>query len=280
MPRPRPRRAVSLAALTLVALLAFAGVIVTTALSASAAPALPSSIAAIGDSITQAFDSCCLWGNHPSHSWSTGYDSGDGITSHYEHVLAANGGISGHYHNDAVTGSKMAAGPGQAASAVSQGAQYVTILLGANDVCTSSKSTMTSTTDFRNQFTSTMNTLQGLPSGAHVFVSSIPNIYQLWSVLHTRILAEAVWKVAGICQSMLSTSNSEADRQAVLAHEKELNGVLQTVCASYANCRFDNNAVFNTSFSSSQVSSLDYFHPNQSGQALLANITWAASYWG
>jgi len=280
MPRPRPGRAVSRAALILVVLLAFVAAMVTTALSASAAPALPNSIAAIGDSITQAFDSCCLWGDHPSHSWSTGYDSGDGITSHYEHILAANGGISGHYHNDAVTGSKMAAGPGQAASAVSQGAQYVTILLGANDICTSSSSNMTSTTDFRNQFTSTMNTLQGLPSGAHVFVSSIPNIYQLWATLHNNFLAEAVWKIASICQSMLHTSNSEATRQAVLAHERDLNNVLQSVCANYSNCRFDNFAVFNTSFSSSQVSGLDYFHPNQSGQSLLANITWSASYWG
>ncbi len=277
---PRPRRVLSLAALSLVALLVFVAAMVTTAFSASAAPALPNSIAAIGDSISQAFDSCCFWGDHPSHSWSTGDSSSDGVTSHYEHVLAANGGISGHTHDDAVTGAKMAAGPGQAATAVSQGVQYVTILLGANDVCTSSSSNMTSTSDFTAQFTKTMDTLQGLPSGAHVFVSSIPNIYQLWSTLHHNLLAEAVWKIAGICQSMLNTSNSEATRQAVLAHERDLNGALQSVCAKYANCRFDNNAVFNTAFSSSQVSGLDYFHPNLGGQAILANVSWSASYWG
>lgn len=278
MPRPRPRRPASRTALAL--LLGLAIAVVVPARGARAAPALPNSIAAIGDSISQAFDSCCIWGDHPSHSWSTGYDSGDGVTSHYEHILARNGGIAGHYHDDAVTGAKMAAGPGQAATAVSQGAQYVTILLGANDICTSSPSTMTSTSDFRAQFTNTMNTLQRLPAGSHVFVASIPNVYQLWAVLHGNLLAQAVWKIAGICQSMLATSNTEADRQAVLAHERELNGVLHDVCAQYANCRFDNDAVFNTAFSASQVSSLDFFHPNLSGQAALASITWSASWWG
>jgi hypothetical protein len=51
------------------------------ALPAPAATApLPSSIASIGDSITQAHDVCCYDGNHPGNSWSTGAASWDGIT--------------------------------------------------------------------------------------------------------------------------------------------------------------------------------------------------------
>jgi hypothetical protein len=45
-------------------------------------------------------------------------------------------------------------------------------------------------------------------------------------------------------------------------------------------CRFDNLAVFNTQFTRDQVSKLDYFHPSLSGQAALASITWASSWWG
>jgi hypothetical protein len=44
-------------------------------------------------------------------------------------------------------------------------------------------------------------------------------------------------------------------------------------------CRWDNLVTFNVAFSSSQVSTLDYFHPNESGQALLASKTWTASGW-
>src|SRR5215204_1708528 len=75
--------------------------------SASAAPALPSSMAAIGDSITRAYDACCSYGDHPGQSWSTGGTSYDGISSHYERIRSAHPAIAGNNHNDAVTGAKM-----------------------------------------------------------------------------------------------------------------------------------------------------------------------------
>src|SRR5215211_7170846 len=114
-----------------------------------AAPPLPASMAAIGDSITRAYDVCCSYGDHPGQSWSTGYTSYDGITSHYERIRQLNPAIAGHAYNDAVSGAKMSAAPTQAAQAVAQGAEYVTIELGANDLCTSSPSTMTSTDSFQ-----------------------------------------------------------------------------------------------------------------------------------
>jgi lysophospholipase L1-like esterase len=72
----------------------------------------------------------------------------------------------------------MAAAPTQAEKAVSQRARYVTILLGANDLCTSSVSTMTSTTTFRASFSQAMATLMAQDRKPFVFVSSIPNLYQ------------------------------------------------------------------------------------------------------
>jgi len=248
--------------------------------AAAASPPLPNSIAAIGDSISQAYDVCCSYGNHPANSWTTGYSSTDGITSHYERILAANGGVSGHYYDDAVTGAKVGDTGTQASNAVSQAAQYVTVLIGANDVCTSSISTMTPTATFQSQFQSTMSTLEsGLPAGAHIFVSSIPNIYNLWKVLHTSGSAEFVWSAAQICQSMLNPNNTETQRQQVLSQEEADNTVLQQVCQQYANCLWDNLATFNYQFAASQVSTLDYFHPNLSGQAALASVTWGASWW-
>jgi lysophospholipase L1-like esterase len=170
----------------------------------------------------------------------------------------------------------MASGPAQAASAASQGAQYVTILLGANDLCTGSTATMTSVTDFRSQFT---QMLRALPATTYVFVGSIPNIYQLWQVLHTNSVARYVWQTAHICQSMLAGTNTETQRQAVVSRESAFNQALAEVCAQFANCRWDGGAIYGYAFSSSQVSTLDYFHPNLSGQAALANLTWNKSWW-
>lgn len=249
--------------------------------TASAAPPLPTSMAAIGDSITRATDVCCWYGDHPAQSWSTGGGSFDGISSHYERIRAVQPAISGRNYNDARAGAKMRDAPGQAQVAVGQGARYVTILMGGNDVCTDSISTMTSVADFRSQFTATMNLLaNGLPPGAVVFVASIPNVYQLWALFRTDPAAQLVWAVAGICQSMLSPLNTEQNRQTVLAREQAFNQTLAEVCAQYAMCRFDGLTVFNYAFTRGQVTKLDYFHPSLSGQAALASITWSSSWWG
>jgi lysophospholipase L1-like esterase len=244
-----------------------------------AAPPLPSSMAAIGDSITRAYDVCCAYGDYPGQSWSTGSTSYDGISSHYERIRRVNPAITGRGYNDAVSGAKMGAAPTQAAQAVSQGARYVTILLGANDLCTSSPSTMTSTTTFRAQFSQAMATLMAQDRDPYVLVSSIPNLYQLWQVLHSNSLARWAWANFHICQSMLGATRTEAERQQVVDRERAFNQILADVCARYARCRWDGGAVYNYQFTASQVSALDFFHPSLSGQAALARVTWAASWW-
>jgi len=249
------------------------------AASAATGPALPDSMAAIGDSITQAVDVCCFYGNWPSHSWSTGAAVLDGIASHYERIRARNPTIRGQRWNNAVSGARMADAPGQARRTVGQGAEYVTILMGANDLC-GWDGTLTPTATFRAQFTETLDILRaGLP-GSHVFVASIPNLYQLWSILRTDPVAQVVWQAAGICPSMLNFFNSPADRQAVIDRERELNDVLRDVCATWSNCRFDDDLVHDYDFTRGLVSRLDYFHPSLAGQATLAALTWEASWWG
>jgi lysophospholipase L1-like esterase len=247
---------------------------------ADAAPALPNSMSALGDSITRAYDACCWYGEHPSDSWSTGGNAFDGVSSHYERLRALNPQIAGRQADDAVTGAKASDLSSQVEKAVAQRPDYVTILIGANDLCTSSTGTMTSEETFTSEVNAALATLQQQLPGARIFVSSIPNLYQLWSVLHTDGWARFVWSVAGICQSMLAPTNTEARRQQVVQRELAFNQVLADSCARYALCRWDGNAVYHHAFSRSQVSSLDYFHPSLSGQEALARTTWAASWWG
>jgi hypothetical protein len=91
-----------------------------TPVSAAATPALPTSMAALGDSITRAYDVCCSYRDHPGQSWSTGGTWYDGITSHYERIKRRNSAITGHAHNNAVTGAKMSAAATQATAAATQ----------------------------------------------------------------------------------------------------------------------------------------------------------------
>jgi lysophospholipase L1-like esterase len=248
--------------------------------SAAAAPALPNSMAALGDSITRAYDVCCSYSDHPGQSWSTGGSWYDGISSHYERIRRHNSAITGHAYNVAVTGAKMSAADGQASAAAARDVAYVTILLGANDLCTSSPSTMTSTENFRAQFSQAMSTLKQQLPNARIFVSSIPDIYQLWKVLHTNRVARTVWATAHICPSMLGATRTEAQRQQVVAREVAFNQILADTCHQYgANCRWDGGATYDYRFTASQVSVLDFFHPDLDGQAALARVTWAASWW-
>jgi lysophospholipase L1-like esterase len=248
--------------------------------SAAATPAFPTSMAALGDSITRAYDVCCSYHDHPGQSWSTGGTWYDGISSHYERIKRHNSAITGHAYNDAVTGARMSTALDQARAAVAQHAAYITVLLGANDLCASSPSTMTSTDSFGAQFGQAMATLKRQLPEARIFVSSIPDIYQLWKALHPNRVARTVWTTAHICPSMLGAARTEAQRQQVVAREVAFNQILAEGCHQYGpNCRWDGGATYNYTFSASQVSVLDFFHPDLDGQAALARATWAASWW-
>ena len=256
----------------------------TSALSASAATPLPRSMASTGDSITRAYNTGFFpYLDNPSASWSTGTNSS--VRSHYSRLLALQPAISGHAYNDAKSGAKMVDLAGQLTTAANQHVQYVTVLMGGNDICTSSESTMTSVATFRSQFTTAMNAITSGSPSTRVYVVSIPNVYNLWSVLKDNFTARSVWALFGVCQSMLanpdSTAQADVDRRArVLQRDIDFNATLQAVCALYVQCRFDGNAVFNTTFTAADITSRDYFHPSISGQAKLAAVSWAAGYWG
>jgi lysophospholipase L1-like esterase len=248
--------------------------------SAAAAPALPNSMAALGDSLTRAYDVCCSYRDHPGQSWSTGGTWYDGISSHYERIKRRNSAISGHAYKASVQEKRVVAPHPRASAAAAQHAAYVTVLLGANDLCTSSPATMTSTDTFRAQFRQAMAVLKQRLPQARIFVSSIPDIYQLWKVLHTNRVARTVWATAHICPSMLGATRTEAERQQVVARQVAFNQILADTCHQYgANCRWDGGATYDYKFSASQVSVLDFFHPDLDGQAALARVSWAASWW-
>jgi lysophospholipase L1-like esterase len=253
----------------------------TTLPTQAAAPKLPNSMAATGDSITRAFDATSCpspYSDCTAYSWSTGTKAS--VNSQYLRILALNTKIKGHAFNDAKTGANMSALDGQLKTAASQHAQYVTVLMGANDICTSSIATMTPTSTFQSEVQTALADFFAADPKAHLYMSSLPNIYQLWSVLHNNPNAEATWQLFNICQSMLATSNTDADRQKVVKQEAADNQALASACAAYIQCRWDGYAGYNFAFPASDISTLDYFHPNVTGQKDIATITWKASFWG
>jgi lysophospholipase L1-like esterase len=262
-----------------------AGAAVTLALPATAHAAAgppPNSMASLGDSITRGFNACGWYVDCPSRSFSTG--TATSVNSHYLRIRAKNGAINGKNSNDAKSGAKAADMPGQADKAVSQGAGYVTILIGANDACTSSEAGMTSIPAYRASIDTTLAKLKGGLPNAKVLLISIPDVKRLWQVGRSNLGALTAWSLFGICQSLLAnpTSNATADNQRrdrVRQRVVDFNAQLAAACTAYgANCAFDGNAVFSYPFTLSQISQFDYFHPNETGQRVLAQTSYAAGF--
>jgi hypothetical protein len=229
----------------------------------------PSSIAVIGDSISTATGTGGLGAEVPNNSWSTGNNAT--VNSNYRRLLAMNPAINGRNYNMASNGRRMVHGPLQASN-LPLDTQYVQLQLGGNDLCMDSVPQMTSLADYRMQFAATLEVLDQRVPNALIFISSIPDIYNLWFIRgapnppnpnqsNQAGQARLYWG-AGIipCQSLLAnpTGMSEDDiarREAVRQRNKDYNAVLEEECDAALRCRFDEHSLFN--FSSNRVNPPD-----------------------
>ncbi|MDN0194465.1 SGNH/GDSL hydrolase family protein [Streptomyces sp. S.PNR 29] len=235
----------------------------------------PASIAAVGDSITRAFDACSVLQDCPEASWATG--SSPRVDSLAVRLLGRARAAERSW-NYAVSGARMADLPGQMARAAARKPELVTVMAGANDACRPTTSAMTSVADFRADFQDAMSTLRRTLPKTQVYVASVPNLKRLWSEGRANPMGLQVWKL-GICPSMLGDAEAldaaaTQRRDTVQKRVRDYNKVLQEVCAKDRRCRFDGGAVYDFRFGPRQLSQWDWFHPSVNGQARLAEIAY------
>ncbi|MEU3723065.1 SGNH/GDSL hydrolase family protein [Streptomyces sp. NPDC031705] len=233
----------------------------------------PASVAAVGDSITRGFDACSVLADCPEVSWATGSDPA--VRSLAARLLGE-AEVPARSWNYAVTGSRMADLPGQMASAAQHKPGLVTVMVGSNDACRPTASSMTPVEQFRADFARALKDLRTASPASQVYVSSVPDLQRLWEQGKDIPVVRQVWKL-GICQSMLADPLSAeavatARREKVRARVVEYNEVLREVCAADALCRYDGGAVFQYPFGEEQLSRWDWFHPGRDGQARLAEL--------
>jgi lysophospholipase L1-like esterase len=236
---------------------------------------IPSSMVALGDSITAAYGSCLAPTACPRNSWATG--DGTQVISHYRRIVAINPAMKGHGTNLAKPGASSADLPGQAAAAVAVPVGYVTVLVGANDAC---KGEMTPAGTFRARVGEALATIvNGMPD-AQVLVVSIPDVYRVWEIGHTNRVALATWR-SGACPNLLSNPESfepadVARRQTFANQIAAYNAELGGACADAGpRCRYVDVSGF--AFELTMLSAIDFFHPNASGQQALADATYGIS---
>ncbi|WP_309235413.1 SGNH/GDSL hydrolase family protein [Streptomyces sp. TRM64462] len=235
----------------------------------------PASVAAVGDSITRGFDACRVLEDCPEASWATGSDAR--VNSLALRLLGAPA-LTSHSWNLARSGSRMAELPGQMARAARHKPGLVTVMVGANDACRPSVDLMTPVEDFRAHFEAAMAGLRKASPTSQVYVTSVPDLWRLWSTGRDHPVGRQVWKL-GVCASMLADAEdlgpaSERRRSAVRDRVVAYNDVLRDVCAADERCRYDGGAVFDYRFGVGQLSPWDWFHPSRDGQERLAEIAY------
>jgi lysophospholipase L1-like esterase len=245
---------------------------------------LPSSMVALGDSITAGYGTCLTLAACPRNSWATG--DGSLVNSHYKRILAGNPAIKGNATNLSTAGATVDELPGQAAAAVGHRPEYVAILIGANDVCRSRVGDMTGTGQFEVQVGVALSTLRAGVPKARILMVSLPDIYRVWEVAHTNKSAQQVWAL-GVCPTLLAnpTSTAAADiqrRQLFRDRIDAYDAILAKACQDYGPlCRYDGGVVHNTAFGLDELSAVDFFHPNAFGESKLAQVSWPGSFtWG
>jgi lysophospholipase L1-like esterase len=287
----------------------------------AAAPAFavkpPKVTAALGDSITRAFNTeinppICPTGpslDCPKNSWSTG--TNPAVNSQFQRIQAIDPGRGAVAVNDARSGARAVDLLGQAQTAVTQDPDYVTVLIGANDACRSTIAQQTPTATFHNQVQAALDTLVSGDPKVYIQVVSIPDINRLHALFTSPPYPNPLprWSLFSVCPALLANPLSPAQvdvdrRSAFRAQVVAYNAELADVCAVYKRCRFDGNAGFDTSFTAADVatvtntgglnvfpfnvipifgsgntnSTADYFHPSLEGQTKIANVTWASTF--
>ncbi|MFJ9595915.1 SGNH/GDSL hydrolase family protein [Streptomyces virginiae] len=233
----------------------------------------PTSVAAAGDSITRGFDACSVLADCPEVSWATGNDPA--VRSLASRLLGE-AAVPERSWNFAVTGSRMADLPAQLTAAAAHKPDLVTVMVGSNDACRPTASSMTPVADFRSGFERALAQLRAASPASQVYVSSVPDLQRLWEQGKDLPMVRQVWKL-GICQSMLAdplslATGATARREQVRARVVEYNEVLREVCGKDPLCRYDGGAVFQYPFAAEQLSRWDWFHPGKDGQARLAEL--------
>ncbi|WP_318211027.1 SGNH/GDSL hydrolase family protein [Streptomyces sp. SJL17-1] len=235
----------------------------------------PASVAAVGDSVTRAFDACAVLTDCPEASWATGTDTA--VNSLALRLLGPEK-VATRSWNLARSGARMAELPEQMAGAAAERPELVTVMMGANDACRATPELMTPVADFRTHFETALARLRKGAPKAQVYVASVPSLMHLWSTGRVSPRGLEVWKL-GICGAMLADAEdlsaaAERRRAEVQGRVVAYNRVLSEVCAKDERCRYDDGAVFGFRFDSGQLSPWDFFHPSRDGQARLAELAY------
>ncbi|QHF24302.1 hypothetical protein GTU73_09970 [Rathayibacter sp. VKM Ac-2804] len=285
MSQHRPRRS-PLIALALAAAV-LAGGAVAPAASAAAPPDL--SVVAFGDSITRAAATCGTEDDCPVNSWATG--SAPEVRSIATRLQEVDPQRTVTTDNRAKSGSRIAEVSAAVTAAQAAGAapDVVTLLIGGNDLCSPEVPAgpdgyaMTTAADFSASASTLLGQISSTWPRATVLLGSMPDIASEWQAVQGTP-GKLFWGLFSVCRT---TRGAKADNHvqkgaayeaavaAAAERTQQYNDALAAACsAAGPRCVWDGGALTRTPVTKDVLSTVDYFHPNVAGQALVASVLW------
>jgi len=263
---------------------------------------VPLRLVSLGDSVTEAINAeewhpwrpltenkWASWVNGYRKDWDDLLDRTD-VNSHNQRITDAFGKKKRKNKQAASTGAETDKLSKQARKAVKGKADYVTVLIGQNDVCGDDFSEIPTDAEFEANVRAGFDQLRdGLPPGATVYTLAIVDIYRLWQIGDALdafgiIECSELWDILRDedipCATMLDPDNTEADRQFTRERIVAFNEILADLVAEYEAADPQHywhwtDVSFTLAWDDEHVSPFDCFHPSADGQELLSAETWA-----
>ena len=232
----------------------------------------PLVMATIGDSISAGFNAYYA-GDNRQLSWATGDANEPEFRSHRQRlaevldreVVAI---------NEAIVGSVIWELERQVKRIVRYRPAYVTINVGANDLCTWPTNYESQLDYYESTLRSYVDQVIAANNSVKILLAPIPNMYNLWEVAHDKPACQERWDAIDLCRDLMDPNNTEADRQRFVDRWDAANDALDRIAADYPDhIRFERELAYET-FTWDEVAKLDCFHPSIKGQGRLAEMTW------
>jgi lysophospholipase L1-like esterase len=224
---------------------------------------------AIGDSITAGFNAR-RFGDNRELGWATG-DEGD-VLSHLLRLRAQGSDVQAF--NDAIAGSKVDDLHRQITRNLRHPVDYVTVTIGANDVCTWPDDYGGQLAEFETTLDTEISRIVETRPNVKIMLPPIPDIYNLWAVASSHDGCYGRWQLFNICQPLLGRDRTDAERAAFRTRWELANAAITRVAEAHSDHVLHDPELAHTAFTWEHISPLDCFHPNVLGQNLLSERAW------
>lgn len=241
----------------------------------------PFVIGALGDSITAAYNLTGPWQAY-AYSWSTGHSLVElnYVKSHYIRIreLLKNSQIKAY--NEAYHGAGADKIPAQAAQLARYRPHYVTLMIGANDICHYPEKATEYMSIFADNIRYGIRKMIAARPDVKILVVPIVDLAEVHRIVVEQRACRPTLPIAQwFCSVIVSEDTPRATYEAALRGRLEYNAMLEQVTAEFPENAMFVAAAAETKFNTSDLSTFDCFHPSMAGQNKISDVTWGLGWY-